>query len=484
MVKFLDCARRHRELASRATPILPELVAEVEELARGVAASPLVHGRIKSLGSTWLKAHHRRSSVDSIHDLVGVRVIVDEVEECYAVLAALGQRWPLVEPPEDYIGRPKQSGYQSLHATFATASALPCEVQIRTRAMHASCERGSLAHWLYKRRQLDEVAAPPSAASLPTWLGAEAGAGDSAPSRSGAAVDVGGGEPPSWHLRAAIMALGVVMVGAVCLLDWLSGDQVGFSVLYLIPVSLVTWRVGGTAGLVTAALSTAAWWLSDRASPVATQPLLQGWDGLMRFATFALLSRTLASLRTALAELKVMATTDHLTGALNSRGFFTAATLEMERAQRHQRPLTAAFIDLDDFKRVNDELGHGAADDLLKQWAQAVRRRLRSTDLLARMGGDEFAVLLPETSMAAADELLARLHRELSEEARRLAMPVTFSMGAVTFTSAPASVESMLHEADVLMYAAKSQGKDGWRHEARGGVLETSTEPHLAQARR
>jgi len=335
--------------------------------------------------------------------------------------------------------------------------------------MDEACGRGQLAHWLYKRRQLAEAAGPAQQTSVPLWLREDR--------RSLAPLGREWRHPEgaedhgtAWCRQVGFVATAGAMVGAVCLFDYLSGEEVGFSVLYVIPVAFASWRVSGTAGLAMAALSTAAWWLTDRASPIAVNPLVQMWDAVMRFSLFGLLGHTLAGLRAALAQLARAATTDHLTGALNSRGFFAVAAAELERARRYQRPLTAVFIDLDDFKLVNDRLGHGPADDLLRRWAQAVRQRLRASDHLARLGGDEFAILLPETPAEAARELLERLRGGLADESRQLTLPVTFSMGAVTFASAPASIDSMLHEADVLMYAAKAGGKDRWQHEARSGA--------------
>jgi diguanylate cyclase (GGDEF)-like protein len=121
-------------------------------------------------------------------------------------------------------------------------------------------------------------------------------------------------------------------------------------------------------------------------------------------------------------------------------------------------------MDVDDFKLINDRLGHSAGDRLLRLVADTIRQNVRGIDVVARLGGDEFAVLMPETDERAAQVVIRRVRRQLLEAARREDWPVTFSAGLVTWIAPPAGVDEMLRAADELMYDAKRHGKNTVRH--------------------
>ncbi|HSB37406.1 MAG TPA: GGDEF domain-containing protein, partial [Thermoanaerobaculia bacterium] len=175
------------------------------------------------------------------------------------------------------------------------------------------------------------------------------------------------------------------------------------------------------------------------------------------------------------------ARTDVLTGVANRRSFYERAELEISRARRVPEPLTVAYVDVDDFKRVNDELGHEAGDDLLRSVAATFVGRVRSTDLVARLGGDEFAILLASTSAEASKTLLDELHRTLGAEMARQAWPVTFSVGAVTFARPPVSADDMLRRVDEVMYRVKKEGKAALRHETFPSMPATGVFPLRAE---
>jgi diguanylate cyclase (GGDEF)-like protein len=146
---------------------------------------------------------------------------------------------------------------------------------------------------------------------------------------------------------------------------------------------------------------------------------------------------------------------------LNHRAFVEKVATENRRLQRHPNSLTLAYIDLDNFKRVNDHHGHAAGDTLLLSIAQVMTTTVRSTDFVARLGGDEFAILLPDTNSEAAKSVMAKVQEKLLQHLQEQNYRVTFSIGAVTFAAMRDNPAEMIYMADETMYAVKQRGKNG-----------------------
>jgi diguanylate cyclase (GGDEF)-like protein len=130
-------------------------------------------------------------------------------------------------------------------------------------------------------------------------------------------------------------------------------------------------------------------------------------------------------------------------------------------------------MDLDGFKEVNDRLGHSAGDAILIDVANHIRKNLRAIDMVARMGGDEFVILLPETDAPSARAAIEKLRGLLLDLSQERSWPVTYSIGLVTFEQAPKSTDDMIGEADKLMYSVKRGSKNNlqvgvWPHPAEG----------------
>lgn len=165
-------------------------------------------------------------------------------------------------------------------------------------------------------------------------------------------------------------------------------------------------------------------------------------------------------LKSLLAKEHELARIDPLTNVPNRRAFYEALDKERVRSLRYRRPFTIAYLDLDNFKKVNDSLGHAVGDELLVQVAAGLRTNLRASDYVGRLGGDEFAALLPETDATAAKLVLCKLRLRLLEEMKAHCWQVTFSIGAATFLDPPDSLDVIIRMADETMYAIKAHGKD------------------------
>jgi diguanylate cyclase (GGDEF)-like protein len=167
-------------------------------------------------------------------------------------------------------------------------------------------------------------------------------------------------------------------------------------------------------------------------------------------------------LREALARIQRLATCDELTELPNRRRAVEALGIAINHAQRYDTPLCIGVIDLDHFKRVNDTHGHAVGDEVLRHLADIARPLLRSTDMLARWGGEEFLLLLPETLIDTATAVMERLRADLAlsqPSAQHPALKVTFSTG-LTALHAGETAEQVVERADRLLYQAKAQGRD------------------------
>jgi diguanylate cyclase (GGDEF)-like protein len=157
-----------------------------------------------------------------------------------------------------------------------------------------------------------------------------------------------------------------------------------------------------------------------------------------------------------------LATIDGMTGLLNRRHFLVAAEVERERFQRYRRPLSMMMIDIDAFKAINDQFGHDVGDEVIIKVASACRGHIRSTDLIARLGGEEFALLLPETNLKDAGDLAERLREAvstLSVDGDDGLVSPTVSIG-VSEAVQGAPIANLMKQADIALYEAKQAGRN------------------------
>ncbi|MGX6606592.1 GGDEF domain-containing protein [Micromonosporaceae bacterium Da 78-11] len=259
--------------------------------------------------------------------------------------------------------------------------------------------------------------------------------------------------------RLMMTALGLISV--VALVDWVTGPDVACNVGYMIPVFLAA-AGGRRTSLVMAATAAVVWSLIElqtRVNPYSSE-LVPAWNMFARFAVLGLVAMLVSTLATKLADERGLSRTDALTDLPNSRAFHEAAAAEINRMRRTGEVLTAAYLDIDDFKLVNDTHGHPGGDEVLILAGQAMRAALRPTDMVARLGGDEFALLLPGAGLDDALPRLRAVHRDLIAATAAYAPTVGFSIGAVTFTSPPESGEELIAYADRVMYHVKQHGKN------------------------
>lgn len=257
----------------------------------------------------------------------------------------------------------------------------------------------------------------------------------------------------------------VILLGAV---DCLTSYEISFSVFYLLPIAFVSWFNKRTHGVIVSILSAATWLWADLSSGhIYSNSVIPVWNSVVRLGFFLIATFLLSKIKGLLEREQTFARIDFLTGIANSRAFDNILKIEIDRSARFGRPFTIAYIDVDNFKKVNDLFGHNEGDNLLRSIAKTIKDNTRSIDTVSRLGGDEFALLFPETNEENVKTVIDKVQTKLLGIIKNNNWPVTFSIGVVTCYKS-CKLDELIKEADKLMYAVKESGKNGIKYKIYG----------------
>lgn len=270
--------------------------------------------------------------------------------------------------------------------------------------------------------------------------------------------------------KQAVIFIAFALLIAIGIVDHLISIDFSFIIFYLAPIFLGAWFIGPWAGAVLSVLSIAAWALADNIfiRPY-TYPFAPYWNVTVYLASFLVATYLVTVLKTSLEQERQVSRSDFLTNAVSRRHFLELADAELNRARRYNHPFTAVYIDLDNFKQINDTFGHDVGDEVLMHVASTITDQIRATDILARLGGDEFMIFFPETGAEMAMAAIDKVRKVLLLAMGKNNWSVTFSFGMVTFATPPWSVDHMIKLTDDLMYEGKKSGKNTIKHEVYRG---------------
>jgi GGDEF domain-containing protein len=233
-------------------------------------------------------------------------------------------------------------------------------------------------------------------------------------------------------VRVSISIISIIIIGVI---DYLIGPEISLSLVYLISIFMAAWFVGRNFAFAVSFLGAVIWHITNYtlgSAPI--HPVIGYWNTFVRFGFFVITAYLTAAIKVRLDIESHYSREDALTGVANVRSFYEKLENEIFRARRYKRPLTLAYIDLDDFKQINDQNGHSAGDEVLQ--------------------------LLPEITAKQAQTTIERLRMCLREVMDAFKYPVTCSIGVITIIHNPPAAQEIIKMADDLMYEAKRAGKN------------------------
>lgn len=254
---------------------------------------------------------------------------------------------------------------------------------------------------------------------------------------------------------------GFLLVLAIGGLDTITSYDFSVTSLYLLPIILIAWYEGGLPAALLSIFSAITWAVSDLMSGhIYSNFAVPTWNALLVLGIFLIVAYSIAAIKTFFLKERRHAHIDDLTGAANMRFFYEQARIEISRSAEYKRPLTLAYIDIDNLRYVNDTLGHIAGDYLLHEVAQIMRSTLRATDIISRLGGSKFGILMPETKNENAIVIIFKVQEHLLDMVKIKGWPVTFSTGVVTCEGTTYTIDWLIKLAEDLMNAAREAGKN------------------------
>ena len=263
------------------------------------------------------------------------------------------------------------------------------------------------------------------------------------------------------HRAAMVLALSAVII----FFDFATPTYVVSTGFYLVPILLAAWYCGAALTLaVTCVCAISAVYISSTNLSATTSSWELLLSALSLILVFALFATVMLYLKNAFRKLHRQSTTDWLTRLSNRRDFYAQAAREVERSRRYNAPLALMMLDIDHFKQINDQYGHAAGDKVLRDLGEVCRATLRNIDIAARMGGEEFAVLMPGTPMEMAVDAAQRLLQKLSGIVVDLPdqqfVSFTVSIGVSILKSSDMAIDDVLSRADFALYEAKQGGRN------------------------
>lgn len=269
--------------------------------------------------------------------------------------------------------------------------------------------------------------------------------------------------------RHVFIVLTIALVSVISIFDYWTGPNIEFGLIYLIPV-IIGATIGRRFGLIISTFCALTGFASDvTLTRYPSEILHYLWDFGSHLVIYCFVALSRSKLLESRQYERELARKDSLTGVMNARAFYETIENEIYHMGRKNYSFSIVYIDVDNFKHINDTLGHSEGDRLLCVITGTIRKDIRMTDALARLGGDEFALALVDANHEYAQVAVGRICKNLLEEMQKNNWPVTFSVGVITCQKEPPSVDALVKMADDLMYSVKNFGKNSIKYSVYSG---------------
>lgn len=258
----------------------------------------------------------------------------------------------------------------------------------------------------------------------------------------------------------------------VSVIDYITGTEIRVYPFYFIPVTLAASFISFRFAIFTSIFCTLLWFTSNfYAGMVFSNKWFWAWNCIANFISLLFVSYLVSNLKTYKDQQEKHAIFDSLTGLLNRRAFNDKGSIILELCRRLSMPVTIAFIDLDNFKFVNDNFGHKKGDEVILNISNIIKSNLRASDILCRLGGDEFVAMLPNTAIEGANSVLERIRHKVECEMQKESLEVRCSIGAEVFYTIPNNTDDLINSADKIMYSVKNSGKNRVEVKIKSNIL-------------
>ncbi|MCI5208373.1 MAG: diguanylate cyclase [Candidatus Electrothrix sp. ATG2] len=265
--------------------------------------------------------------------------------------------------------------------------------------------------------------------------------------------------------------LSTLTVVIVCYLNILLDGYIDLAPLLITPVLLASWYGSSKAGVSIALFSSLSLFITRRSIVSSTfEGTSSTCDALVVLFVYLFIAIIVTNFRKVHGVEVVAADTDNLTGVHSVRSFYAGLANEILRSSRYGHIFSLAYIDIDNFKSINDAFGHSTGDKLLVEISGCLASSFRTTDTIARIGGDEFICLLPETEQSEAKNAILKAKSFIAKTMCNNKWEVSLSVGVVTFETLPVDVHEAVKIADKLMYTVKNNKKNAIAYKVWHGV--------------
>jgi diguanylate cyclase (GGDEF)-like protein len=266
----------------------------------------------------------------------------------------------------------------------------------------------------------------------------------------------------SSQFRILVFILGIFISLAIFFVNQkFIESSINFTLFYEIPIIIVCWYSRTDFAIALAVLCVSEWsFINIIRIGINKGLMVYIFDILIRLFMYLFIIFILSRLKINSWNEKALARKDNLTGVYNLNGFYELMNLELYKMKRYKKPITLAYLDIDNFKKINDRFGHSSGNDVLVKLTKIIQGNIRKSDFIARLGGDEFIIVYPDMDIQRARIAIDKIRNVVSDQMKSKSLECFLSIGVGIFNNWDKSIDDMISVVDQLMYKVKNSTKN------------------------